>query len=107
MDGQMEQRTDRATDLWSNRRTDAYTLGRKHVKSSIEFWAIRSSVCSFLASLTSLACSAALIRSLAHPLTHSGALGKEIYIQELNALISYRINPMCDEAMGGRTDPCI
>ena len=40
--------------------------------------------------------SATLILSLARSLTHSGAYGREYYVYELNALISYSFNPYCD-----------
>ena len=43
-----------------------------------------------------LARCAALIWSLARSLTHSGAYGREYYVYELNALISYSFNPYCD-----------
>ena len=71
--------------------------GRKH-------WAIRSSICSFtrtaysltcFALLTSLARSAALNGSHARSLNQSGAYGKVIYICEMNASISYSLNPLC------------
>ena len=43
--------------------------------------------------LASLARSAALIRSLARSLTHSGAHGKEVHVYELNASISCNFGP--------------
>ena len=71
-----------------------------------EYWAIRSSVYSFArtahsfacsALLASLARSAALIRSLARSLTHSGAHGEEVFVYELNASISYHLRPLCTD----------
>ena len=73
----------------------------------VEYWAIRSSVCSITrtahsfacsALLASLARSAALIRSLARSLSHSGAHGKATYVYEFNASISYSFNPLCATA---------
>ena len=49
-------------------------------------------------SLRSLAPLRSFVRSLARSLPHSGVHGKEIYIDELNASISYSFNPPC----GGR-----
>ena len=43
--------------------------------------------------------SAALIRSLARSLTRSGAHGKEVFVYELNASISYNLGPLCDDAI--------
>ena len=45
--------------------------------------------------LASLACSAALICSLARLITYSGAHGKDIFVYELNASISYSLNSLC------------
>ena len=103
---------------WSNGLTEQWTDGsadgRMHIRYkayeiNAECWAICSSICSFLAPLTSLARSAALLcaplRSFVRSLTHSGAHGKEIHVHELIAPISYSIKPMCDEAMGGQTEP--
>jgi len=68
----------------------------------VDNWVIRSSFRSFARTAHSFACSAllatlvrfaALIRSLARSLTHSGAHGKEVY--ELNVSISYSFNPLC------------
>ena len=87
---------------------DRCTLGTKHMKSthSVGPFAppFAHSSHQTLRSRAPLR-SVALIRLLAHSLTHTRAHGKEIYVHELNALISYRIKPMCDEAMGGRTEP--
>ena len=67
------------------------------------FWAICCSVCSFAGTAHSFACSellallarfTALIRSLARSLAHSGAHGKEVFVYELNASISYHLNPL-------------
>ena len=68
----------------------------------VEYWVIRSSVCSFArtahsfawsALLASLARSAALIhlfaRSFTHSLSHFGADGKKVFVYGLNASISY------------------
>ena len=44
--------------------------------------------------LASLACSAALICSLARLITYSGAHGKDIFVYELNASISYSLNSL-------------
>ena len=48
-------------------------------------------------SLRSRAPLRSFVRSLARSLTHSGAHGKETYVFELNALISYCFNPLCDD----------
>ena len=42
--------------------------------------------------------SAALIRLLARLLTHTGAHGKEVFVYETNASISYSFNPLCIRA---------
>ena len=46
--------------------------------------------------LALLARFAALIRSLARSLDHSGDHGKVIFVYEMNALISYNLKPLCD-----------
>ena len=47
------------------------------------------------AQTASLARSAALIRSLAHLLNHSGADGMVICVHALNLSISYNFSPLC------------
>jgi len=65
------------------------------IYSSVRLFArtAHSFACSAL--LTLLARSAALIRSLARSLTHSGAHGLVINVYELNASISYSFSPLC------------
>ena len=66
----------------------------------VEYSVIRSSARSFArtALLASLVRSAALIRFFARSLTRSRARGKEIYVIEMNASISYSFDPLCSVA---------
>ena len=70
----------------------------------VECWAIQSSVNSFACIAHSFPCStllAALIRLLARSLTHSRAHGKEVFVFELNASISYNFSPLCVGGLEG------
>ena len=53
----------------------------------------------------SLARSAALIRSLARSLAHSGAHGKEVFVYELSASISYSFSPLWGPEIRERMSP--
>ena len=71
----------------------------------VEHWAIRSSACLFARTTHSFAYSAphcslhsrAVLRSFAHSLAHSSsrAHGKEAFVYQSNASISYNFNPQC------------
>ena len=56
---------------------------------------VRSTAHSFACSAL-LARSAALIRSLARSLNHSGPHGREVFVHRTNASISYNLNPLCN-----------
>ena len=59
----------------------------------LEYWAIRSSFCSFNRTAHPFVCSALLIRSLAHSLIKLGTHGKEGFVFKLNASNSCSSSP--------------
>ena len=95
-----------ARSLIRRRFTSKNRMRRFHITSTTQYASaqLRNCVPSFARTahsfacstlLASIACSAALIRSLARSLALSRAHGKEVFIYELNASISYLLNPLC------------